>query len=34
VPFGIDEFLGVATWLDAHTLLVAGEHGTVATHAF
>jgi hypothetical protein len=25
-----DLFLGAALWLDAHTLLVAGEHGLVA----
>jgi len=34
VPLGLDAFLGAATWLDAHTLLVAGAHGLVATHTF
>lgn len=34
VPLGLDTFLGTATWLDPHTLLVAGEHGFVATHTF
>jgi len=27
---GVDAFVGAVTWLDVHTLLVAGEHGLVA----